>query len=749
MLENVFFRRHACGLLAAQLLACTWLLPSVHAQAQSLDFGDAPDSYGTLLSSNGARHTPFTRVYLGGGFGSYYDSESDGRPGSMANGDDTYDQDGNVTTYQNDEDGLVNGFPAVCLSKATYTLKISVYNNSGSDATVSAWIDFNRNGVFDPNERTQTVVPTTPNLAHYNGTVVSLTWSNLNGLTEGWTFARVRVANNSAEVASPTGFANTGEVEDYRMQLKDEYDFGDAPASYGTLLAANGARHLINNNQVLLGPLDCSADADGQPSVLADADAGETAVSFPYRLTTAKTAYSVRVNVLNTSGANAMLSGWIDFNRNGIFESSERAQSVIAADDRNLILSWSGLSGLTEGRTYARFRVATTAAEVANPTGLANDGSVDDYSLMIEAPQYDYGDAPASYGTSVSGNGARHVYNDVVTKLTLGNYMDAEANGQPSELADGDDASDFSGPMFDDEEGLVNPPDVATNSTSCTATLAVKNQTGADATLSGWIDFNRNGTFESSERAQVIVPSSQGSGLVQVKLNWTDLSGLTDGQTYMRFRIGTNAAEVAEPTGAASDGEVEDYNLVIASVLRSPLPVNLVSFEGKWIANKGNELSWITSWEKENDHFEIQRSSVAKSFETIGRVNGKGTTSAVQTYGFVDEIGAQSELMYYRLKQVDVDGRTSYSRIISVWHEVSTSLSVVVYPNPVVEQLTLKLSANQSIDQLRVYNAGGVQVMSQEGKSEWLDVRSLPAGVYIIDVTTVSGQAVRQRFVKR
>ena len=54
------------------------LAASLRAQAQSFDFGDAPDRYGTLLNSNGPRHTAFTSLYLGGFLGSYSDAEPDG-----------------------------------------------------------------------------------------------------------------------------------------------------------------------------------------------------------------------------------------------------------------------------------------------------------------------------------------------------------------------------------------------------------------------------------------------------------------------------------------------------------------------------------------------------------------------------------------------------------------------------------------------------------------------------------------------
>lgn len=731
----------------------SFLAASPQTQAQSFDFGDAPDSYGTLLNSNGPRHTAFTALYLGGSLGSYYDAEPDGQPSTMADGDDTHDQNGRVVAGQNDEDGLVNGFPAVSLQKSTYTLRISVYNNSGSDATVSAWIDLNKNGVFDANERTQAVVSTTPNLTHYNGTPVTLIWKGIHGLTEGWTYARIRVASKAGEVANPTGPAASGEVEDYRVQLKDEYDFGDAPASYGTMLNDNGARHLINNNLILLGALDCSAEDDGKPSDLADGDDGETAVRFPYKLTTAKTQFQATVNVLNTSGANATLSGWVDFNRNGAFDANERAQAVVAPDARNLVLSWRGVSGLTAGRTYARFRVATSADDVANPTGFASSGAVEDYTLMIESPPYDYGDAPDSYGTRLSSNGPHHIYNDEETKLCLSNGVttndiDAEADGQPSAQAEGDNA--VSGSFgttfaFNDETGLISYSSLITNSTSWSATLSVKNQTGAPATVSGWLDANRNGTFEANERVQATVPADPSGGLVPVTVHWEGLSNLTAGQTFVRFRVASNPDELTKPTGVASDGEVEDYGLTIT---QAPMPVDLISFRGQWVERTGIQLSWATAWEQDNAYFDVQRSSDAKSFEAIGRVTGAGNSQTTQAYTFADEPGGQAALSYYRLKQVDTDGKITYSSIIAVRNESSPALLLTVYPNPASEQISLKVEPDEPISQIRIYNAAGVEVISQERASNRVPIRALPTGSYLVDVMTTTGQHVRQRFIK-
>ena len=83
------------------------------------------------------------------------------------------------------------------------------------------------------------------------------------------------------------------------------------------------------------------------------------------------------------------------------------------------------------------------------------------------------------------------------------------------------------------------------------------NTTGSEATLSGWIDYNNDGAFDNAtERAQAAVASGTNGGTVTLTFP-TVLGGFT-GTTYARFRLSTDAA-AANATGAASDGEVEDY----------------------------------------------------------------------------------------------------------------------------------------------------------------------------------------------
>ncbi|RAU81474.1 T9SS type A sorting domain-containing protein [Pontibacter arcticus] len=113
-----------------------------------------------------------------------------------------------------------------------------------------------------------------------------------------------------------------------------------------------------------------------------------------------------------------------------------------------------------------------------------------------------------------------------------------------------------------------------------------------------------------------------------------------------------------------------------------PLPVELISFEGKASA-AGIALEWSTASEKDNSHFEVERSADGQAFEQIGKVNGNGNSSVKRRYNFTDNNPA-SDLNYYRLKQVDFDGKSEYSKVITVTADVlaSSELSINLAPNP-------------------------------------------------------------------
>ena len=198
------------------------------------------------------------------------------------------------------------------------------------------------------------------------------------------------------------------------------------------------------------------------------------------------------------------------------------------------------------------------------------------------------------------------------------------------------------------------------------------------------------------------------------------------------------------------DGTINGLNLNVSS---TPLPVELVSFEATVDGNAAL-LSWETASERENAGFEIQRATSTEAFETIGYVEGAGTTVEAQSYSF-----RVSDLEYgthqFRLKQIDLDGQFAYSETIEATHELAVQYAIQpFYPNPFNPQgnFTLMVAQDQEV-QIGVYNVMGqlVDVLHQgflQGQ-EWHRFtfqagNALPGGNYFIRVTSASFVATQK-----
>lgn len=168
----------------------------------------------------------------------------------------------------------------------------------------------------------------------------------------------------------------------------------------------------------------------------------------------------------------------------------------------------------------------------------------------------DLGDLPdgnattsPDYATLLSNSGPSHV---VIPGLQLGTVEDTETNGQPTATANGDDANG------DDEDGIDLPTFVAGQSTVVTATVV--NTTGQAAVLYGLVDFNGDGSFDSTETVTQTVNSGAGNQTVLLTFNVPTTADHTQ-QLGARFRLSTDHTLAA--TGPATDGEVEDYLITV------------------------------------------------------------------------------------------------------------------------------------------------------------------------------------------
>lgn len=176
----------------------------------------------------------------------------------------------------------------------------------------------------------------------------------------------------------------------------------------------------------------------------------------------------------------------------------------------------------------------------------------------------DFGDAPATYGTLLANDGARHGF---VQGLNLGTNWDAEQNGLPTANALGDDNNgtlDSTDTVIDDEDGVILARPISRTSTNILSVTA--STTTTTAYLQGWIDLNGDGDFtDSGEKIitnQVITTGTQA-------VTFPSLGGAKLGSTYMRIRLSQD--QNLGPTGLSASGEVEDYLVTIVDTAQIAL----------------------------------------------------------------------------------------------------------------------------------------------------------------------------------
>lgn len=137
-----------------------------------------------------------------------------------------------------------------------------------------------------------------------------------------------------------------------------------------------------------------------------------------------------------------------------------------------------------------------------------------------------------------------------------------------------------------------------------------------------------------------------------------------------------------------------------STVPTNPLPVQLVSFDAKAIAEKkAVELKWTTVEEVNNDFFTLEKSKDGKTFISFKEVASKARTNGRTSSDYSDiDTEPIKGLSYYRLKQTDLDGKTSYSKVVPVYFGSDDIGEIVLYPNPTEGTLNLQIFEKGSIE---------------------------------------------------
>lgn len=190
--------------------------------------------------------------------------------------------------------------------------------------------------------------------------------------------------------------------------------------------------------------------------------------------------------------------------------------------------------------------------------------------------------------------------------------------------------------------------------------------------------------------------------------------------------------------------QATDFN-IINSCLNTPLPVTLAKFSAK---KEGNTalLIWQTTSDVNATKFVIERSQGKnKKWQAIGERNVQVSTASVKSYTFTDATPF-SKTNLYRLKMEDKDGTFSYSRLEEVYFE--NTEGVKAYPNPATEMVSIMTDNGKKIQSVTATNLTGREYPAKLVDGTSVEIKSWPAGIYLLKLTTDDGVVTTKKVIK-
>ena len=212
----------------------------------------------------------------------------------------------------------------------------------------------------------------------------------------------------------------------------------------------------------------------------------------------------------------------------------------------------------------------------------------------------------------------------------------------------------------------------------------------------------------------------------------------------LKAKANPNYQPTVNGTGTATSPRAYYYIDDVVVEKQNSLPVQFKQLNYEVLTN-GTRLNWTTASEINNCEFVIEKSNDGGSFKQIGSVKGTGNSSRELSYSFTDN-GLNTAVSYYRIRQVDCDGRYAYSNIVKV---VNKSDAIKIYPNPANQFLVIELPAEETSAAVNIYSIDGKRAaaLTVTGNQPRIDISKLPAGSYFINITS-KGQHYSQKFVK-
>ncbi len=295
---------------------------------------------------------------------------------------------------------------------------------------------------------------------------------------------------------------------------------------------------------------------------------------------------------------------------------------------------------------------------------------------------------------------------------------------------------------------------------SAAATVAFQKAFTTEATWDGvvfeikigagaWTDIiTAGGSFVSGAYNSSIAGNA--ASTLAGRAAWTGTSA-TYTPTLITLPAAANGQNVQVRWVMASDNSVGDLGFRLDDIVINAdanctpclaLPLNLLAFTGT--KEEGyNLLKWQTANESNTQLFEVEYATDAVSFKKAYTVSAKGFGN--NTYQQRDNGNwIRNEMVYYRLKMIDMDGKYTYSNIINLKNNSNTDLKSTIYPNPAKDIVTLSIGSNNLIGgTAQLFDSRGVELQSFKIKYNTVnvDLNNYASGVYLLKLS--NGEVLR------
>ncbi|HNR15765.1 MAG TPA: T9SS type A sorting domain-containing protein [Chitinophagaceae bacterium] len=273
---------------------------------------------------------------------------------------------------------------------------------------------------------------------------------------------------------------------------------------------------------------------------------------------------------------------------------------------------------------------------------------------------------------------------------------------------------------------------------------------GAGATMSYWM-----GTPDILV-SQLITGAYYARNILGIERSGIDTASLANMFTATKSDVSSYTLKYGTITSNRTSA-TRQFSLYMKGFAYPPstLPVSLTAFSASLNNNKV-DLKWTTASEINVSHFVVEKSTDGSNYSDAGMVFSYGSAFETANYTLSDNIsGTQSKVIYYRLRSVDIDGKSQLSatRIIRIDSKESNSIAILTYPNPVNNELRITVPANWQNKKAvyELFNANGQIAKRTEtansSQTEVINVTSLAPGFYIVRVSC-EGQVAQQKIVK-